>query len=106
MGDLGSVSSYPLLGIRFHFPAVSRPTSSMICRSYCTPHSCRDISSLVEQVSVMVAVVGDGGGGGSARSVMVRMSQWISVRSCMFALHDAWYAARRSSFMHLVASDC
>jgi hypothetical protein len=75
----------------------------MICRSCCTPHSCRDISSVVDEVSVMEA--GDGGGGGSERSIMARMSRWISVRSCTFSSCDVYYAARRSWFTRFVTSN-
>jgi hypothetical protein len=59
---------------------------------------------MAEEVSVMV--VGDGGGGGIARSMTVHVSRWISVRSCPFSSRDAWYVARRSLFMRFVTSDC
>jgi hypothetical protein len=59
---------------------------------------------MAEEVSV--AVVGDGGGGGSGRSMMARMSWWISIHSCTFSSRDLWYAVRRSSFMRFIASDC
>jgi hypothetical protein len=75
VGDIGLASLWLVLVVHFLLHIVWWTASSISCRFCCTPHSCRDISSMVEEVSI--AVVSNG-----------REGQYCKVHDSMYELVD------------------